>query len=278
MAFTISQMVGNSAAFAVGGTLLAAFGPEPDGWRWTILWMDAPLALVIVAVISMREPPRTGRLLGRPSIRRALSDLCSYRSLIAPLMAGMLMVEVSFGSAYIWGAPVLSRSYGLPPDRVGAILATGLMASGLVGALAGGPLADFSQRSGGPRRTLLTVSGLALASVPSALFAYVPAVWQAAALLVTFMVTVCAVIVIGMTLFTIVVPDELRGLCVSVVIAAGSVFALGVAPLAVSLLAGLLGGPEMIGKALSLISAVCGVVAAMAYALASRNVKGNFND
>src|SRR5204862_8020844 len=117
------------------------------------------------------------------------------------------------------------------------------------------------QRTGGPRRTVSVLSGLAFLGVPAALFSLAPSVTSAAALLLADMTIMLAVAVMGMTLFTIVIPNEIRGLCMSAFVAANLLFVFAVAPVIVSLLSGAMGGLAMIGAALSI---VCGVSAALA--------------
>ena len=56
----IGQYGGASAAFALGGALLAMFGSEPAGWRWAMLWLSVPLGLVTLSMLAMREPARSG--------------------------------------------------------------------------------------------------------------------------------------------------------------------------------------------------------------------------
>jgi MFS family permease len=266
MIVSVSQMGGNSGAFALGGLLLAMSGPGPQAWRWAMFWLSTPLVVVIFLMLAMREPPRTGQVIENPSTRQAWPELWHYRSVIAPLLAGLVMAEIAFGAAYVWAAPALSRSFGLPPERVGAIMGIGMMLSGIVGPVVGGPLADLCQRTGGPRRTILVLSGLALLTVPTGLFAFVPGIALACVLLVLFIVIVVATLVMGMALFTVVIPSELLGLCMGIMFALDTLFGFVLAPVAISLLSGAMGGPIMIGKALALVGVGASAVGATAFA------------
>lgn len=268
MALVVSQMGGNAAAFALGGALLAMSGSGPDGWRWAMMWLVGPLVPVVLLMLVMREPVRTGQVIEKPSTRDAWTQLWAYRAVIAPLAVGIVMAEIAFGAAYVWAAPALSRSFDLPPERVGAIMAFGLMLSGLLGPIAGGTLADVCQRVGGPARTVSVLSALALMSVPAGLFAFAPGVTSASVLFVTFIVILLAAIVMGTTLFTVVIPNELRGLCMAMMFAANTLFGVGLAPMTVSLLSGATGGPATIGKALAWVGVTTGVLGAVSFALA----------
>jgi predicted MFS family arabinose efflux permease len=268
---SIGQVAGNSAAFALGGTLLTLAGAAPDAWRWVILWLTVPLLPVLLLMLALREPTRTGIAIDRPSARQVWKELGQYRSMIVPLMVGIILAESAVGAILIWAAPMLSRNFRLPPDRIGGIMAIGMLISGIAGPAIGGLLADLCQRAGGPARTVATLTGLALLSVPAGLFAFVPGVVTGCILLVSSMTLMLAIAVMGMTLFTIVIPNELRGLCMSALVATNIFFCLAVAPPTVSLLSGAIGGLSMIGKALSIVCVAIGVLAASTFAWGRRS-------
>jgi MFS family permease len=267
MAISIGQVVGNSAAFALGGALLAQFGSGLDAWRSTMLWLTAPLVLVTLLMLAMREPPRTGVLVAKLSTRETVLELWRYRKAIGPILIGLVMAEIAIGAMLIWTAPTFSRSFNLAADHIGAIMAVVLLTSGLLGPVLGGLLADFCQRTSGPARTSAFLSGLALLSVPVALFPLMPDSTMASVLLIASMTINLAVAVMSMTLLTIVVPNELRGLCMALVVAVNILFAVGVAPVIVSLLSQAIGGPALLGKSLALVGAVAGLLGAAAFAL-----------
>jgi MFS family permease len=132
-------------------------------------------------------------------------------------------------------------------------MGTTLLVGGIVGPLSGGFLADICQRVGGPRRTVLAISILALVSAPMGLFSLVPGTGAAGVLICMFFTIIAAAVNMAATLFTIVIPNELRGLCLSVMTAGVSLFGMMLAPLAVSLLSGAIGGPHMVSAALAIV-------------------------
>jgi MFS family permease len=270
MLMSVSQMAGNSAAFAAGGSLLAAYGQVPGGWRWTLLWLTLPVVFSLSSLAALREPPRRDSLTDRSSFCDVWRALSRCRS-IAPLLAGMVMMEMIFGALYVWGAPAFVRTFGLSPARVGSIMAGALMISGFLGPAAGGMFADHFQRAGGPKRTMCVVALLALLTVPASLFVFVPAAGAASILFIVFTAIVSAAIVMGTAIYTVVTPSELRGLCVAIWFAAATLFGLGLAPVSVSILSGVLGGEQMLGKALSVFSLAAGLLGTGAFAFSSRS-------
>jgi len=263
----VGQVAGNSAAFAFGGALLAMSGSEPEGWRWSMLWLNALLVPILLLSLLLREPNRTGLVIANPTARQIWGELRHYRIVIVVIATAIVLVEIAIGAMLIWGAPMLSRNYGLPPETVGGTMAMGMLVSGILGPIVGGMLADLCQRTGGPRRTVSVLGGIALLSAPAGLFAFLPGVTGASILLVSVMTIMLVVVVMGMALFTIVIPNELRGLCMSALVAACILSGLAVAPLAVSLLSSAMGGLIMIGKALSIVCVAASVLAAVTFAM-----------
>jgi MFS family permease len=270
MVVVVGQYAGMSAAFALGGVLLTRSGKGVDGWQWAMLWMTGPMLLVIFSTLPMREPPRTGVAIENPTIRQALAEAWRHRLVIGPLMVGSVMAEMAVLAALTWASPALARDFALTPAQIGTIMAMTVLVSGVVGPVAGGFLADLCQRTGGPRRTLLALSGLALLSAPLGLFSVVSGVTSASVLLVVFMTVIGAILVVGIALFTIVIPNEVRGLCIAVLAGTQVLFAVALAPVTVSLLSSVLGGPAMIGKALAVVCVTVGVLGAAAFMFGRR--------
>jgi MFS family permease len=264
MVVAIGEISGAPAAFALGGVLLTLHNTGPAGWRWSLLWMSAVLLPVLLLMVTLREPPRSQIVLKNPPLRDIWPQLWHYRAVIAPLMLARIMVWIADGAVLIWAAPSLARRFALRPDRLGALMATALLVSGILGPILGGPLADLCQRTGGPRRTAVALGVLALLSTPAALFAIMPSAGLAGLLLAGFLTIGYTIGTGAMTLSMIVIPGEVRGLYLGVTITVGALFFIGVAPLLVSSLSGALGGPGMIGLALTIVCGAASLLGAVA--------------
>lgn len=258
----IAATTGAASAFGMGGVLLTQFDGE-NGWRWTLLAMAGALVPVLAATLMLREPPRTGVVEKNPPLGITLAQLWGYRAVVVPLLAARLLVAVADSAAIKWVAPVFQRGFDVNPDRIGMIVAGTMMVGGLSSALLGGLLADWCQRSGGPPRTVGMLSVLVLLSLPAGLFAVAPEVITASILFAAFLIMGLIVGTAWVTLSTIVVPNELRGLYLALAFGGGNLIAGGLAPLMVSSLSGVLGGPLMIGKALAMVCSVASVLAAI---------------
>jgi MFS family permease len=147
-----------------------------------------------------------------------------------------------------------------------------LLVSGVAGPILGGIAADLCQRSGGPRRTMLMLSVVALITAPLGCFDLMPDTAIATTVLLCFAILSGMLGVAQMTLVTVIIPGELRGLCLSLLIMIGMLFGIGVAPVAVSLTSELLGGPLMIGKALTLVCVGTCIASATIFAYGGKHL------
>lgn len=252
----MGEIAGSPAAFALGGFLLA-LAPSQSSlpWQWALLRMSAPLLLVVILMSFLREPARGGMKGEGASLRGVWLHLWQYRRVIGPLLFGRMTVWIADGAVLVWAAPIFSRHFHLPPDRVGALIGISLFISGVCGPLMGGTLADLCERFGGPRRTMSALSAVALCSVPAAMFANVSSPIVSCVMLTCFLTSGYVVGTAAISLATIVVPGELRGLYLAVTISVCALLFIGVAPLLVSLLAGALGGRDALGHALTAVAA-----------------------
>jgi MFS family permease len=192
-------------------------------------------------------------IIKRPSMLQAVKELWLYRGILLPLLAVLAVAEIALGGVVIWAAPALGRVFGIPLAHIDAAMAVGLLISGIAGPIAGGAVADLCQKTGGPRRTMRVLGGLGALCVPTSLFAMMPGFASATACLVAFITILTAIVVMQTTLFTIVVPNELRGLCMGVVVATSVLVGTGIAPPVVSLISDGLGGSGSIGLALTFV-------------------------
>ena len=267
----IGGVGGMSLAFALGGELVTAFGAREEGWRYAQLSLAAPLVLVAILMLALREPSRGDMQARAPTTRNACAALWRLRGILAPLLAGAALVSVADGAALVWSAPTMARQLAISPDRIGALMGTVLLVGGTLGPLCGGLLADFAQRVGGPRRTMAFVAGIACIAVPAASFALLPNAGSMALLLALFLLVGSAIAVALSTVSIVILPNELRGLCMALTATVGAIFGFALAPLTVSLLSAALGGIDRIGQALAMVCMAASLLGAIALALGVRS-------
>jgi MFS family permease len=175
------------------------------------------------------------------------------RSGVLPVLGGLVMSELAIVAALTWAGPTLTREFSLDAGAAGRAVALGLLVSGTAGPVLGGFVSDLAQRTGGARRSLLYLTLMSALAGVFGLFALGTDVGLARVLMSAFMLTVSAVLVAGIAVFTVVIPQESRGFCIAILAAAQLIFGVAVAPLSVSVLAGSLGGANALGNALACV-------------------------
>lgn len=258
----MGQAGGASAAFALGGHLLALHSENGDAWRHALGWMALAAPLAFAALLFVREPTRPTRPAERSS-RLVLADLREYRGLLAALLGGMMLVGLADGAAFVWTSPTLLRIYHMTPEGAGRLLGIVLLASGIAGPILGGVLADWCHKRGGSAATIGMVALLALISAGAGLFALAPTPIIFAVGLGLFVAIGAVTSIMIITLTTIAMPPAVRALCVSILFA-GTMVAAGLAPLSVSLLTSVLGGESSVHLALALVCTVTSLLAGVA--------------
>jgi MFS family permease len=280
MVVMIGEIFGSPAAFALGGALLVYVSASPaptnravglQNWAWTVLWMGSALIVVLALLTLVKEPARREISVARPPLRSVLPELWKYRSVAVPLQLGRATLYIADGAVFVWGAPLFARKFHMAADRIGFTMGLALLVAGLVGPLLGGPLVDFFQRRGGSRPALLCLAALAAVSVPVALFALASNAASAAVMLTIFLMLGFIISAAALALTLIVIPGELRALNVAVSLIVGVIFAIGLAPLAVSGLSGVLGGESPLPPALALVCSSACLLNAVVFAWGARH-------
>lgn len=244
---SLGQACGITVAYALAGMLLswlpavlpaggalAALAP----WRLVQLVFAAAVLATAAVLLLLREPARReAGTVGDGAFADALRALWAYRRFLLPLAGGMVTIGMADAAAAIWAVPVLTRSFHQTPADFGAWMGILNLGSGVVGAVLGGVSADLGQRRRGHAGALLgAVLGSAL-SIPAALFAVAPGVTSFALLLALLLTAGACANIAATSAVMVVLPNGLRGTCLSLLVAGIGLIAFGVAPLLVSLAA-----------------------------------------
>jgi MFS family permease len=275
LVLTIGKIAGQAGAFALAGWLfgwLATRAPllGLPPWRGAHLLLGIGCAVCIAPLLLLKEPERQEVALAHASVGGALAELAELRAFLIPLFIGEIGVGMADIAALIWAAPVLGRTHHLLPSQFAGWMGLVILGSGTLGSLAGGFIADAGQRSarrGGILTGAVIASGI---GIPAALFAVAPGVtdfaWTLGLLL--FCGTIAGLVTA--TAIAVLVPNELRGVCVGAFLAVANVVGLGVAPPLVTSIAALIGGESSLGKALSVVGVGTGCISFIGFFLALR--------
>jgi MFS family permease len=145
-----------------------------------------------------------------------------------------------------------------------------ILGSGIIGSFIGGFAADRGQRSKSGGGILLGAVIAAWLSIPGACFALVPGTASFALLLALLLGCGAVTGLVASTAVAVLVPNEIRGLCLGAFIVFGAIIGLGVAPTLVTLVSTALGGEQTLRYALAISIGATSLLAALGFMMAMR--------
>lgn len=271
---TVGKSAGMAAAIGVGGLVLKLLGTDGlwglPSWKALLVLLGLVSLATVALLFTQREPARREVLAGPGApFRTVARELWSRRIFLIPLFVGQIGVTMADASAGTFVAPILSRNYGIPPEAaswVGAVL----FATGLAGSIAGGVLADIGHRSGKQGGILYGAIIAAAVGIPGAFFSVAPNVTTLGAGLGLLMFCGTITGLITAVAITVLLPNELRGLCIGAFLSLAGLIGFGLAPWLVTKMSVPLGGEKHLGEALAILSVAVSIASVFAFWLAAR--------
>lgn len=275
---SFGQMAGGALAFALGGWLYAFLtngGSELfaglSAWRGVHLVFGIMALALAIPLFFLREPARQEVGNGMDAgFRQVMAELWRRRLLVAPLFFGQVTLVMADTAALVWSAPVLTRIHGLEPGEFAGWMGAAVLFSGLVGSALGGFAADFGQKINLKGGILIGAVIAAALSIPASLFPIMPTVSGFVILLSLSLVCGAVTGLVTATAIAVLLPNELRGVCVGAFVVVGSTIGYGVAPTIVSLISDAFGGGVMIAQALMITSITTSVLSTIGFFIAMR--------
>ncbi|MDF7775792.1 MFS transporter [Sphingomonas sp. AOB5] len=274
LVLTVGKVLGQAAVFTVGVTLFAMIGESGlwglEAWRGVHLIVGLVSAALIAALFLLREPPRREMLAGPGApFRTVVSELWTRRGFLIPLFVGQIAVTMADASAGILIAPVLSRSYGMAAEQTQWI-GTVLFLTGLAGSIIGGIAADAGHRRGRGGVLIGAVIFSAL-GVPAGLYTVAPDVtWLGIGFGVLILCGTITGLITAIAI-TVLLPNELRGLCIGAFLTLAGLIGFGVAPPLIGAISDAMGeGGRHLGTATAWVSVIVGAISCVAFWMAMR--------
>lgn len=271
---SLGKAAGQAGAFALTGLL---FGVFAHGGIGLLPWRAAHVALAVIAaalacpLFLLREPPRreVATAIHAP-FKVVTAALWSRRRFLIPLFVGQTSVVMADAAAGIWAAPVLTRVYHQTPDAFAGWMGALILAAGVGGAIFGGLAADWGQKRGGRGGVLIGAVLAAVIGVPAALFPIAGSIPLFAFALGMLILAGTITGLITSVALTILIPNELRGLCIGAFIAIAGLIGFGIAPTLVTFVSSWLGGEAQLAPALSIVGVLTSAMSVAAFSLAIR--------
>ena len=257
--------LGRSAAFAIGGLLLAGFAGVGIGGAWAyalVVLVGANLALLALVLgisfpdASADTDSRTGAAAADPTAPRspARGSSALVTATVVAALGPVVIVQAVTG----WVASTLTQAYRLPPSRAAGLIAIATLASP-IGHFAGGWAMD---RAGGRQRPAGVVQALLLLLCVPAVMALCWSGSLGAALVgvAALMMFSGAGSVAGLAWVQRLAPPSMRGAANGLFLLLVSVIGVGGGPLAVGLLAT---DGRQVGVALVVVVTTTATIAAL---------------
>lgn len=275
----IAKAAGIAAGFTVAGLLLgrvsagqlpAIFASTP--WRSAQWMLGIASALLTLPLLFLSEPPRHEVEAGPGAPFRTLwAEVRARRRWIIPLFIGQTSVVMADAAAAIWVSPVLQRNYHLAPGDFATWLGALVFATGIVGAIVGGVVADLGQKSSIRGGLLIGAVVAAIVGIPSALFPIIPGIAGFAVAIGMLMLAGNVTGLIAAVALTVWLPNELRGLCIGAFIAIAGLIGFGIAPSLVTAVSHALGGERHLATALAIVGVAVSLISVLGFASSMRH-------
>lgn len=280
MIVSLGVSVGASSSFAIGGWLsgwLAAgqcswFAPANiHPWRTVHMVFALASAIFILPLLWVREPVRRERSEGlSPDLAAVFRAVWAYRWFLGPLFVGEVSTLMADNAALIWASPVLTRNYGLQPAQFGGWMALVILFPGILGTVAGGYLTDSGQKLKARGGVLAGAVLASVLSIAASFFPVMPGALGFAAMLSLLLVCGSITALSTGVAIAVLIPNEIRGVCLATIFSLSSILTLGVGPTLVTILSAAFGGDAHLGRALALVGASVCAVSVLAFMIAMR--------
>jgi MFS family permease len=181
--FATGVYFGIGAAIMITGVVVQQVAAAPSvqlpllgevrSWQVAFLVLGPPGILVALWLLTVREPPRRGRLdLAQPAFAAVLAYMREHGRFYASLTFGVSLLTMLFNAVAFWVPAHLIRVHGFEPVRVAFTYGPLMFVFGALGIVAGGWLADRLRARGVLDAELRVGAWSALALWPVALFTF----------------------------------------------------------------------------------------------------------
>lgn len=271
---SLGKIAGQAGAMGLGGVAVAALAANPSLIPGLAPWRAMHLVFAIISVLLLlplllaKEPARREIEQASSPLKVALAEIWQRRDLLIPLFIGQVTVIMADFAAMSWSSTILPRDYH--SSDFSGWLGGVFLFSGVFGSLIGGFAADLGHRSRFKRGILIGAVVAALLSIPGAFFPIMPTTTGFATMLSLLLLCGTVTGLVTATALAVLIPNEIRGVCLGAFMVVGSVIGLGLAPIMATGIAGLLGGEAYLRYGLTITTVVTSLIAAFGFARAMR--------
>ena len=285
--FLMGMIIGSGAAIAIGGLVIQAAQAgffrgmpvlgELAPWRTVLVCLGLSGLPVITLVATVREPERRHRTVAGAAqalpFRAVLARFRTLRSFLIPLYIAMGLSNICDYALLSWTPALLSRRFGLGAGEIGTVLGTVVVLAGVLGATGAGIVADRLVRLGIDKARLKLAYVTLIVGTIGTLVAAAPSAALIFSLVGVWILASTSGQAAGLTILQEIVPNEIRGLSVSIssLVNIGLGLALGAA-LPALVVEYILHDTQAVGLAMTLVALPAAIVSILLYRRAMTSI------
>ena len=280
--FMMGMVVGGPGAVGVGGYLLSSshagvFSTLPligglSDWRVVLVLVGLFGLLVPLLTLSIREPARLERE-GDASIAKVIAHVKADRVLLLSLLIGVALLSVGDYGLYSWVPSTLSRKFEWEPDQIGGYFSAITTVTGIAGALLGGILSDAAARRRGESARFAVAAVAAVVGAIAAGMIAGSEPWIVLTGLGIWTLASSIGAIGGIAALQHVMPNEMRGIAMSLIAFCNTLLGLGCGPTLVASVTEFgFGRPEAVGLAVAIVVAPAALMSLVLFFVARKTL------
>ena len=273
-------LLGGSAVVQLisGMDLSAGMFRDFAPWQLAFLAAAVPGILVVLSMLTVREPPRqelsgaAADVRTTPPLREVFAFMGANKRLLVGHFIGYGLVGTAVTAYLVWAPEMLRRSFDIPIGSAGFAYGMLLVTLGALGPFVGGWWAQRAAARGEPDaeiavsiRALVCLAPFAVAGPLMPTFAGAVVVLAPAVFLLSLPQGLAPAVL------QLVAPNRMRGQVLSAFVLCAVIFAYTIGPTAVPIAAGkVFGDEDALDKGMALVGGLCVPLGALALAWARR--------
>ena len=279
--YVTGAILGVGLALIIGGAVVhwASAAPpvtlpgigELKTWQLAFLIVSVPGPVLALLLLLTREPLRHEARPSQATSQAPFRAFLRERGLLFVLLAfGYSLVGVAIAAYLIWTPAFMIRVHGWSIARVGTVYGSVLLVFSTAGILVGGWLVDRFAARGIPGAVLRVSIGSSVAALPFAVAApFMPSAGLAMSTIAVMSFLFGLAQGLPPAALAAIAANRIRARVTALYLLVGNLVAFTVGPTGVALISDYwLGGPERIGAAMAVLSAIVAPLGILALALA----------
>ena len=278
--FMMGMVVGGPGSVGIGGALLAsaqhgAFVGFPildnlADWRVVLVLVGLAGFCIPVLTLTVREPARQERE-SEASIAAVFAHVRSARALLLSLLIGVALLSVGDYGLYSWVPSTLGRKFGWEPDKIGGYFSVITTVTGIAGAVLGGALSDAAAKRFGEPARFKVAACAALLGALAAAFVAGPRPEHVLFGLGLWTLASSFGAIGGIAALQHAMPNEMRGIAMSLVAFCNTLLGLGLGPTIVASVTEFgFKRPDAVGLAIAIVVVPASVLSVGMFLVARR--------